>query len=172
MNPIFALVGPSGSGKTAIIKEVVARGGIRIIKSITTRPPRPTPDDDLFYEHVDSSVFRWLESEGKLAQAIEYAGNLYGTRKEELVSGGIYALVEEGVRQLRRQHYRVIAIRIIPDHYELTMDNARRMADSLRSMSEFKADYIVHNSFQDGGLKYAVDCIEEIVKKVCANHNE
>lgn len=170
--PIIALVGPSGAGKSQLIKNIEARlrpqegnmGGIRIIRSITTRPRRDTPDDDIFYEHVDPSVFNWLAATGQLVQRVEYAGHYYGTRVEEAERGGIYALVEEGVHQLRTNSYKVVAIRVIPDSYELTMDSARRMADSVRAMSEFKADHIIHNSFQDGGLSKALDELETIIK--------
>lgn len=169
MTPIIALIGPSQSGKSELIKRIVERlPSLRIIKSVTTRPRRDTPDDDLFYEHIDESVFRFLERDNALAQSIAYAGNLYGTRKDELEREGmgIYALVEESVKQLKRNGYAVTSIRIIPDSYELTMDAARRHADTLRSMAGFKADYIIHNSFTPGGLDKALGELQTIIRGI------
>ncbi|MHB8831109.1 MAG: ATP-binding cassette domain-containing protein [Patescibacteria group bacterium] len=169
MNPFLGLVGPSGSGKSTLIKAMVAKypEKLEISRSLTTRPRRGD-EDDLFYTFTTPEDVRDRQARGLLTHFAEYAGNLYATDRnelDELLSHkiGIAALVEDGVRALRKAGYRVIVVKIQPEHYESSSDAERRQADQIRAQSGLKADHVVTNSFDPGGLERSLGELETIL---------
>lgn len=169
MNPILGLVGPSGSGKSTLIKAMVAKypEKLEISRSLTTRPRRGD-EDDLFYSFTTPEDIKSREANGQLTHFAEYAGNLYATDRNELDELlahkiGIAALVEDGVRALRKAGYRVIVVKIQPEHYESSSDAKRRQADQIRAQTGLEADYTITNSFDPGGLERSLGELETIL---------
>jgi|GEM_PF-1172404 guanylate kinase len=169
MNPILGLVGPSGSGKSTLIKALIARhpDRLEISRSLTTRPRRGD-EDDLFYTFTTPEDVRDRQDRGQLTHFAEYAGNLYATDRNELNELlarkiGIAALVEDGVRALRQAGYRVVVVKIQPDHYESSSDAERRQADQIRAQSGLIADHEIINFFEPGGLDRSLAAFEIIL---------
>ncbi len=82
------LSGPSGSGKTTLVRELVARGEVKLVKSVsaTTRPPRPTEIHGDDYWFLTDAEFREKLKNNEFLEHAEVfsSGYLYGTLKSEL----------------------------------------------------------------------------------------
>ncbi|MDD2785679.1 MAG: ATP-binding cassette domain-containing protein [Patescibacteria group bacterium] len=180
MHPILTLVGPSGSGKSTLIKALIAKypDRVEITRSLTTRPKR-NEEDDLFYTFTTPEDIKRRQAEGKLTHYAEYAGNLYATDREELTKIlnhkiAIAALVEDGVRSLRKAGFEVVVIKIRPQttdnrRQELEVrgdEERRRKADRERAQTDLEADYEIVNSFETGGLERAIGELEEIIEEL------
>lgn len=186
MHSILGLVGPSGSGKSTLIKALIAKypDKLEISRSLTTRPKRGD-EDDLFYTFTTPEDVKQRLADGHLTHYAEYAGNLYATDRlelDELLSRkvGIAALVEDGVRSLRKAGYRVIVVKIRPQTIPLseiatlrpttlamterTEDEVRRVADEQRAKTGLDADFEIVNSFEEGGLERSVGEMSGIVE--------
>ncbi len=171
MKTIYGLVGPSGSGKTTLILEILKRfpEKIGVVKSLTTRMKR-SAEDDLFYDFVPVDEMRRRETERRLIQISEYAGNLYANDRQEVDAllkekNGIAALVEEGVNNLRHEGYHVLIIKVIPFHSKPTADAIRAQADEQRALTHLPADLVLNNSFESGGLEKAADQFADFISR-------
>jgi len=172
MKPIIGLVGPSGSGKTTLIEDMVRRfpERVAILKSLTTRPRRG-PEDDANYDFVSVEEMRSREAAGRLVQISEYAGNLYAHDRDHcdgLLQNkiGICALVEQNMRNLRNVGYQVVVVSLIPEHGGLARSETRAKADQERSANGLEPDFVIVNSFENGGLQKAEQDLAEIVDKL------
>lgn len=158
---IYALVAPSGGGKSTLIQELMKEmpGTLGIVKSTTTRPRRPGPEDDLFYHFVDDAEFDWRLENNLFVQHVRYGGNRYGTDHRDIDSvffagrHGICAMTEQGVMNVRNGGYEVAAIRIVPTGPYKGRDDVRAKDDAERSRLNFPCDIEIENSFEEGGLK-------------------
>jgi guanylate kinase len=170
--PIIGFVGPSGAGKSTLIVELVRNFSDRlaVIKSLTTRARRGQ-EDDLFYQFVSADEVRKRETEGRLIQVSEYAGNLYANDQIDLdklleYKCGLLAIVEEGVEHFRSKGYTVIVINIIPEDNPAQKDLVRKTADEMRSQLPLNPDLEVVNSFKEGGREEALGKIIEFVRRI------
>ena len=75
---IVVLVGPSGSGKTAVAEN------FEKLTTCTTRDPREGEINGIHYNFFTHEKFVEMLHENCFVEYSEYAGNLYGTRFEEL----------------------------------------------------------------------------------------
>jgi len=93
---ILTITGPSASGKTSLARALrVRRPEINLLKSTTTRTPRPS-DMPGEYEYVTESEFTEIEQSGDFIWTVEVHGNRYGTRKsgiDEAASSGIFIAI-------------------------------------------------------------------------------
>lgn len=159
MHAIIGLVGPARAGKTTLIDGVVAAipERVRRIKSLTTRAQRDE-SDGLVYDFVTRDEFAALDAAGQVLERVEYAGNLYGIRKDHLEDvlsrgHGICALVEDGVDYFRRLGiYPLVTVRIIPVGYEKIDDLVRQKADADRLARNVPTDFTIENRFTTGGF--------------------
>lgn len=105
---LTVLSGPSGVGKDSVIELIRARSPwVWLSVSVTTRPKRDYEIDGVHYHFVDRAEFRRLIETGELLEWAEFAGNLYGTPREQVekqLATGRPALLKidlQGARQVR-----------------------------------------------------------------------
>jgi len=105
---LTVLSGPSGVGKDSVIELIRARSPeVWLSVSVTTRPMREYEIDGVHYHFVDRAQFQRLIEVGELLEWAEFAGNLYGTPRAEVLSrlrSGQPALLKidlQGARQVR-----------------------------------------------------------------------
>ncbi len=164
-NVIYALVAPSGAGKSTLIQELMKAmpKTFGVVKSTTTRPRRPGPEDDIFYTFVDDAEFDWRLENNLFVQHVRYGGNRYGTDHRDVDSvffrglHGICAMTEQGVMNVRNGGYEVAAMRIIPTGPYQGRDEARARDDAARAQLGFLCDIEFENSFEPGGLAKTLD---------------
>jgi guanylate kinase len=134
---IVVLSAPSGGGKTTIAKAVrdqfPKRFGFSV--SATTRKPRPVEKDGVDYHFWPRRQFEEQVRAGKFLEHAEYAGELYGTLKDEvekvLAAGlGRHVLLDievEGARQVRAQYPepRSVSIFILPSDPRVLLQRLR-----------------------------------------------
>jgi guanylate kinase len=105
---LTVLSGPSGVGKDSVIELIRARSlWVRLSVSVTTRPKRDYEVDGVHYHFVDTTEFGKLVADGQLLEWAEFAGNLYGTPRDQvegLLARGTPVLLKidiQGARQVR-----------------------------------------------------------------------
>jgi len=83
---IVVLSAPSGGGKTTISRTLLERYPDRFGYSVsaTTRPPRPGEQNGQAYYFLSRSEFERRRGAGEFLESAEYAGELYGTLKQEV----------------------------------------------------------------------------------------
>lgn len=106
---LTVLSGPSGVGKDSVIELIRARSPwVWLSVSVTTRPKRPEEVDGVHYHFVSRPEFERLVRAGRLLEWAEFAGNLYGTPRDEVEArqrAGEPVLLKidlQGARQVRR----------------------------------------------------------------------
>lgn len=82
MNKCYVFIGPSGSGKTSIAEKIF-RQDQKII-TYTTRRPRAYEQQQKDYYFVSSEKFNQMIHDQAFVEWDEYAGNKYGSSKEEI----------------------------------------------------------------------------------------
>lgn len=80
---VYCLVGPSGSGKTAITQQLLKDPRYEVVRSTTTRARREGEPANA-YNFVSREEFEALYEQGHFIETTVYAGNRYGTTKDEI----------------------------------------------------------------------------------------
>ena len=109
---IVVLSAPSGGGKTTIARALRERYPDRFGFSVsaTTRRPRPGERDGVDYHFWDRDRFEQAVRGDELLEHAEYAGERYGTLKQEaerVLRSGRHVLLDidvEGARQIRDRY--------------------------------------------------------------------
>jgi guanylate kinase len=85
MNKVFVISGHSGAGKTTIAYEVLEKmSSVKKVVTCTTRKIRDNEKDGVDYNFVSKEVFeQWIKKD-KLIEYEKYAGNYYGSLKEDV----------------------------------------------------------------------------------------
>ena len=100
------VTGPSGVGKGTLISHLLERRpDYRLSVSATTREPRPGEVDGRDYHFLTQQEFERRLAAGDFLEHALYAGNHYGTLKEEVerAPGNLVLEIEvEGARQVRK----------------------------------------------------------------------
>ncbi len=104
---VVVITGPSGVGKGTLIGALRDRlGGLRLSISATTRKPRPGEADGVDYFFLDRERFAKLVDANAFVEHADYAGERYGTLRDQLVSGPadeavLLEIEVQGARQIR-----------------------------------------------------------------------
>ena len=124
---ILVIIGPSGSGKSVAMRELQARGRIRVTPSWTTRPRRKDESEETVEHHFvqDPEFDRRLE-DGFFIETISLFGYRYGMPRIEQPPAGVIPTIMMRAPRLNlvEKHY--------PDHvvYQIEgpIDDARQRA--------------------------------------------
>ena len=115
---VLVVTGPSGVGKGTLIRKLLERRpDYRLSVSATTRPPRPGEKDGRDYHFLSQQEFERRLAAGDFLEHALYAGNHYGTLKEEVdrTPGNLVLEIEvEGARQVRKALPEAIQVFIAP----------------------------------------------------------
>ena len=179
---IVVLSAPSGGGKTTIAKalreQFPDRFGFSV--SATTRKPRAGEQNGVDYYFWDRETFEQGLKAGKFLEHAEYAGELYGTLRDEVekvLKSGRHVVLDievEGARQVRA-HYappRSMSIFVLPTEPRVLIERllARKSenADQLRKRID-RATYELQQATQfDRWIRNDVldDAVHEVVQAV------
>jgi guanylate kinase len=132
---VLVVTGPSGVGKGTLIRKLLERRpGYRLSVSATTRPPRPGEVDGRDYHFLSEQEFERRLAAGDFLEHALYAGNHYGTLKEEVdrTPGNLVLEIEvEGARQVRKALPEATQVFIAPPSDEALRQRLEgRMTDS------------------------------------------
>jgi len=142
---IVVLSAPSGGGKTTIARAVREKYPDRFGFSVsaTTRGPRPEERDGVDYDFQKRTQFLEGVGAGKFLEYAEYAGELYGTPKDEVekvLKAGKHVLLDievEGARQVRDQYPypRSVSIFILPTDPRVLLERLhQRKSESIEQI--------------------------------------
>jgi guanylate kinase len=132
---VLVVTGPSGVGKGTLIRRLLEeRPDYRLSVSATTRRPRPGEQDGRDYHFLTEQEFERRLAAGDFLEHALYAGNHYGTLKEEVdrADGNLVLEIEvEGARQVRNALPEVMQVFIAPPSDEALRQRLEgRMTDS------------------------------------------
>lgn len=149
---IVVLSAPSGGGKTTIAKAVRDRYPDRFGFSVsaTTRKPRAAERDGVDYHFWDRDRFGKELQAGKFLEHAEYAGEQYGTLKDEVEKvrkSGRHVLLDidvEGAKQVLELEPDAITIFLLPSDPRVLLDRlVKRKSETLEELKKRldRADY-------------------------------
>lgn len=150
------LYGPSGSGKTEIMKHM----GMQIVGSVTTRPPRA---GDVGYTYISKDDFfkhNYLEYS-------EYAGHYYGTRREDVIHGGIKAMDITGAVHIRTSYENAVLVFVKRPKEEIVREIIKRdvsLEDKVKRICTLDQEY-ANEQFADFVLENT-GSIDDAVRKL------
>jgi guanylate kinase len=127
---IVVLSAPSGGGKTTIAKAVREQFPDRFGFSVsaTTRKPRAGEQPGVDYHFWDRKTFDDAVKAGRFLEHAEYAGERYGTLKDEvdrILRAGRNVLLDievQGAKQVRNLYPEAITVFILPSDPQVLID--------------------------------------------------
>ncbi len=142
---IVVLSAPSGGGKTTIARAAREQHPDRFGFSVsaTTRAPRPDERDGVDYHFQKRTQFLEGVGAGRFLEYAEYAGELYGTLKDEVekvLKAGKHVLLDievEGARQVREQYSypHSVSIFILPSDPRVLLERLhQRKSESIEQI--------------------------------------
>ena len=142
---IVVLSAPSGGGKTTIARAVREKYPDRFGFSVsaTTRGPRSEERDGVDYHFQQRTQFLEGVGAGKFLEYAEYAGELYGTPKDEVekvLQAGKHVLLDievQGARQVRDQYPypRSVSVFILPSDPRVLLERLhQRKSESIEQI--------------------------------------
>jgi guanylate kinase len=134
-NILFCITGPSGAGKTTVMRQCMTNE----VGSITSRTTREGEVQGVDYLFVSKEEFKELIAFDELAEWTEYAGNYYGTTKDELQSklenGHAYVICDNhGFKQFADVYDNVVSIFLYADEDDC-VDNMFDRGDSTEKVN-------------------------------------
>lgn len=172
---LFIVSSPSGGGKTTLIKQAMARlaavgrdGHFSV--SHTTRQPRPARDDPpragevdgVDYHFVDRPTFEEMVRADRFLEHAEYAGNLYGTSRDEVVErleSGVDVFLDievKGASQVKRSIPDAVKVFVYPPSYAVLRDRlTSRRQDSDRAIRQ-RLEWALREFDVSGDFDYAI----------------
>lgn len=135
---LIIFTGPSGVGKGSLMRSLLQRHPeLYYSVSVTTRSPRLGEMNGKDYYFISRSKFEQLVAAGEFLEWAEFAGNYYGTPREEVekqIRSGKSVVLEielEGARQIRATFPSTLSIFILPPSFKELENRIRgRASDS------------------------------------------
>ena len=135
---LTVITGPSGVGKGTLVSKLLEKHkSVWLSISATTRSPREGERDGIDYLFLEKKEFQSLVQDHGFLEWAEFAGNFYGTPKDEVdkqLSKKKKVLLEielEGARQVRKSFPNAFQIFIAPPSFkELEKRICKRATDS------------------------------------------
>jgi guanylate kinase len=162
---LLVLSSPSGGGKTSIAKKLLeARDDLAYSVSATTRPRREGEREGKDYHFISRDEFERRVEAGAFLEWATYAGNLYGTLRNEvdaILARGRTAVLDveiEGARQIRASFPNSLHLFVLPPSADVLVgrlagrnteppavirERVTRAADELAAVAEY--DYAIVN---------------------------
>jgi guanylate kinase len=182
---VLVVTGPSGVGKGTLIRHLLERRpDYRLSVSATTRAPRPGEVGGRDYHFLSQQEFeRRLAAADFLEHAL-YAGNHYGTLKEEVENAAENLVLEievEGARQVRKALPEATQVFIAPPSDEALRERLEgRMTDAPevidRRLARAKEELAARQEFKrvivNDDLNRAVDELVELAATIGAPPHE
>ena len=187
---LFVLSGPSGCGKDTVIRCLrLMRDDIFLSVSCTTRSPREGEKEGVDYYYMSKDEFKELIGTGQMLEYNFYAGNYYGTSKEELdrglSAGKIMMLVIDvhGAHNVRRIYPDATLIFLMPPSVEVlkeriarrgsTNDVEERLEIALREMEDaVNFDVTIVNDDLETCVREVSDLIDSRAVKIIKPEEE
>ena len=113
---MLVVTGPSGVGKGTLIRELCRHfPDLRLSVSATTRTPRSGEQDGREYHFLSPEEFERRVEAGHFLEHATYAGNRYGTLRDEVEDGPVVLEIEvQGARQVREALPSAVQVFIAP----------------------------------------------------------
>jgi guanylate kinase len=176
---VLVVTGPSGVGKGTLIRALCREfPDLRLSVSATTRPPRSGEQDGLDYHFLGAEEFEKRVQDGDFLEHATYAGNRYGTLREEVEKGPVVLEIEvQGARQVREALPSAVQVFIAPpsndvlrerligrgtDSPETIRARLAEAEDELRAKDEF------HHVIVNDDLNAAVQELVELAARIWA----
>jgi len=128
---------PSGTGKTTLARSLVHEcPELVLVRSCTTRPPRPGEKDGVDYDFVSPARFDRMVKEGRFLEWAEVYGNRYGTPAtavESALKKGrsvVLTIDTQGGLAVRRKIPSAVLIGILPPSVAEQEERIRRRKDT------------------------------------------
>jgi guanylate kinase len=176
---VLVVTGPSGVGKGTLIGHLLERRpDYRLSVSATTRDPRPGEVDGRDYHFLTQQEFERRLAAGDFLEHALYAGNHYGTLKEEIerAPGNLVLEIEvEGARQVRKALPEATQVFIAPPSDEALRERLEgRMTDTPdaidRRLARAKEELAARQEFKrvivNDDLERAVDELVELAATI------
>jgi guanylate kinase len=176
---VLVVTGPSGVGKGTLIRKLLERRddyGLSV--SATTRRPRPGEVDGRDYHFLTEQEFERRLAAGDFLEHALYAGNHYGTLKEEVDRAPRNLVLEievEGARQVRKALPEATQVFIAPPSDEALRERLKgRGTDSAegieRRLARAKEELAARAEFKrvivNDDLDRAVDELVELAATI------
>jgi guanylate kinase len=171
---VLVVTGPSGVGKGTLIRRLLEeRPDYRLSVSATTRTPRPGEEDGRDYHFLTEQEFERRLAAGDFLEHALYAGNHYGTLKEEVERAGGNLVLEievEGARQVRQALHEATQVFIAPPSDEALRERlTRRDTDAPevieRRLARAKEELAARQEFKRVIVNDDLDrAVEELVR--------
>ncbi|MEA2440860.1 MAG: guanylate kinase [Thermoleophilaceae bacterium] len=178
---VLVVTGPSGVGKGTLIRHLLdRRPDYRLSVSATTRAPRPGEVEGRDYHFLSQQEFERRLAAGDFLEHALYAGNHYGTLKEEVERAPENLVLEievEGARQVRKALPEAAQVFIAPPSDEALRERLEgRMTDTPeaidRRLARAKEELAARQEFKrvivNDDLDRAVDELVELAATIGA----
>lgn len=156
---LYVLAAPSGAGKTSLAKAIVsADSGVVLSVSYTTRPKRPSEQNDMDYHFVTEGEFKKMIADNVFLEHAVVFDHLYGTSRawvEQKLNQGLDVILEidwQGAQQIRKNMPESVGIFILPPSRDALRERLhKRQEDSeeviAQRLQEAKSELEHHHEF-------------------------
>ena len=177
---IITVAGRTAAGKSLIAKKLAERLGLRVLKSYTTRAPRP--DEIADPEHADHIFVSEKEFDElkDIAAETKINGIRYCTTMEVLNKSDFYVIDPDGIDYLKKHHgmdFHIVQFYIYADENireKRFLERGRTAADFQQRCSSENEQFDKYEDshgydiiiFNNGDIDYAINVMESYVKPI------